>query len=234
MSRGLRQFAGGNPKSIKSLWDALDNEVVAVHARWINFEILFGESPTRAKKLYDLAPVFFYILQTTLIDDVQLTLSRLGDPAETRGKENATLKALLARIEALGDAKFTDSVKEQLEKFDAACVQVRKRRNKLIAHYDQSALLDQFASASHGSATPQDISQPTRKEIQKALQALAAVMNCIERHYTKGLTAYRLFRRADGAGSLVYMIKCGLRYQKLLESGAIPQEYLLTMDDYRW
>lgn len=222
------------PETFKPLWEALYNEVVAVHARWVQYEMLFGESPVRVKTLYQHAPVFFYILQTTLIDDVQLTLGRLGDPAETRGRENATLNTLLCEITALGDAEFTNGFKERMTRLEAACFQIRQRRNKLIAHYDRGALLQQYAFATGESAAPPDVSQPTRDEIKTALQELSALMNFIEFHYTGTSTAYSMFRRADGAGSLVWMIKCGLRYVELLRSGVIPQENLYRIEAYRW
>jgi len=72
------------PSSLKSVWDALYNEVVALHARWINFDESVNRSPERTRKLYETASTFFYILQTTLIDDIQLTLGRLGDPCALR------------------------------------------------------------------------------------------------------------------------------------------------------
>lgn len=222
------------PDNLTAVWEALYNEVVAVHARWINYRELFDTSGERTKKLYATAFVFFYILQTTLLDDIQLTLGRLGDPAVTLGRENATLRTLLNEVKAVGHSHLINDLQERLSTFQTACEPIRMRRNRLIGHYDLRALLERYAFASGVSATPPQLSGANTEEIETALTALASFMNAIENYFTGFVTAYHMFRREDGAASLIEMIQCGMRYRDLLLSGALPRESLSRVEGYQW
>ena len=49
---------------------------------------LYGTSEARINALNQVAPTLFSILQNVLLDEVQLTLSRLADPAGTGKRKN--------------------------------------------------------------------------------------------------------------------------------------------------
>jgi hypothetical protein len=73
------------PQNIEALWAALYDEVVNLHAYWIIFEQLFGKSQARQNLLYASARQLFLVVEDALGTDVQLTLSKLSDPATTGG-----------------------------------------------------------------------------------------------------------------------------------------------------
>jgi len=66
--------------SIQPLWNALQQEVIGIHFYWANYRQLFGKSKERIDFLNDCAATFFYFVQNSLLADVQLSLSKLGDP----------------------------------------------------------------------------------------------------------------------------------------------------------
>ena len=208
------------PESLQPTWDAIHNEVIAVHGRWIIYRQLFAKSPERIGILNECAASFFYVLQETLLNDVQLTLSKLADPAKTRGRSNATLRRLLDEITELNKPLLTDELSQRLADYEASCMKIKTRRNKQIAHYDHATLLLQYASG------PSDPLGPSRQEIENALAALRDFMNSVESSITSSETAYQHFiSKADGE-ALISVLKQGLRYRQLQIAGSIPWDDL--------
>ena len=208
------------PESLRPTWEALYNEVIAVHVHWIIYRQLFGESEHRINLLNASASSFFSVIQATLLDDVQLTLSKLADPAATGSKANATLERLISEMATLSERPLIDKLKELLIEFRGSCGQIKRRRNTQIAHYDHATLLQQYSS---GSTVPLG---PSRQEIEDALGALRRFMEPIESYLTSSATAYRRFvSRADGE-ALILVLQQGLRYQELQNNGVIPWDDL--------
>src|ERR1017187_10360997 len=112
-------------ESLRPTWNALYHEVVAVHARWIIYRQLFAVSEERINTLNASASTFFCVIQATLLDDVQLTLSKLADPAMTKGRPNATLERLVNEIEKLNDQPFHDKLKDLLNEYRASCGRIK-------------------------------------------------------------------------------------------------------------
>ncbi|MDO9611742.1 MAG: hypothetical protein Q7J33_07875 [Serpentinimonas sp.] len=82
------------PHEIHALWGTLDTEITWLHGRWIIYRQLYGTSPDRVELLNKSAGTFFNMLQDVLLHDVQLSLSKIGDPAGSGSRENVTLFAL--------------------------------------------------------------------------------------------------------------------------------------------
>ena len=68
------------PPQLGDTWDFLHRQVLSLHGRWKNFRDLYGASQERIDLLNRTAPTFFAVLGPILLDDVQLTLSKLADP----------------------------------------------------------------------------------------------------------------------------------------------------------
>lgn len=92
------------PTELGPLWTSLYNEVVGIHAYWLNYRSIFARSPNDVDLLNQCAPEFFWLVQDVLLSDVQLSLAKLADPHETLGKANATLERLLRGLSADPDA----------------------------------------------------------------------------------------------------------------------------------
>jgi hypothetical protein len=205
------------PASIQELWTTLRSEVVWLHGRWIIYRQLYGTSPERVDVLNRSASTFFKILQTTLLHDVQLSLSKLGDPAGSGAQKNLTLEALLKQLEAAGESTVAAEFKPLVASFGDACKKVRHRRNKWIAHFDLSTMLGSKVTPFEG---------PSRAELEAALEALRQAMNCVELHYTESQTMYEhLVMNQDGE-HLIATLMQGLRYRELVRAKVIPPEDL--------
>jgi hypothetical protein len=203
------------PESLRPTWEALHNEVVAVHSRWIIYRQLFAESEERVKILNECAAHFFSVIQATLLYDVQLTLSKLADPASTNGKANATLALLVKEIDALKEQPLTDQLNDLLTKYRASCKQIKTRRNKQIAHFDHATLLQQYGTG------PADLPGPSRQEIEDALAALRCFMEPVEVYLTSCPTAYQAVHSISDGEALISVLQEGLRYQDLQKDGVI-------------
>lgn len=158
------------------------------------------------------------MLQDVLLHDIQLSLSKIGDPAGSGNRENMTLASLHKILLDAGEVAAADKMNAALQKFADACVKVRNRRNKWIAHFDRSTMLNQHLTPRVG---------PSREEIENALAALREAMNCVSLHYTDTMIAYEHFSMQADGEALVHNLRRGLRYTELVDAQAIPR------DDYR-
>jgi hypothetical protein len=91
------------PLQIHTLWTTLDREITWLHGRWIIYRQLFGTNKERVELLNKSAGTFFNVLQDVLLHDVQLSLSKLGDPAGSGSRENMTLEALHQVLQTSGE-----------------------------------------------------------------------------------------------------------------------------------
>jgi hypothetical protein len=203
---------------IDDVWQAIDYEVTWLHGRWAIYRQLYGTSEARVEILNRSAGTFAHMLQDVLLDDVQLGLAKLGDPAVSRIKgamvENLTLSNLCQLVTAAG--ALVGELPALLTSYDDACVKVRERRNTRIAHFDLQTMLKSKAS----------LMGPSRAEIEVALEALRCVMNRIALHFTGSQTAYEQIVLDSDGDSLLATLKRGLRYRELVKIGQISPDDL--------
>ena len=72
------------PAPISEVYETLQTEIVWLHGRWICYRQLFSGSERRIDLLNECASAFFFIMQDVLLDEVQVSLSKLTDPASSR------------------------------------------------------------------------------------------------------------------------------------------------------
>jgi hypothetical protein len=158
------------------------------------------------------------VVEDALGTDVQLTLSKLSDPAATGRFQNATVPRLFDEIKRLGNEQLTQEIETHLAVFEAACKPIRARRDRLIAHNDLSTVLPDGSRAR--------LPDPTVQEIESALAPLRKFMNAIERTFCDAETAYEHFISREDGEDLVLLLKMARRYQELQRDGSIPLDDL--------
>ena len=205
------------PVAIHDLWATLKAEVVWLHGRWIIYRQLHGTSQERVDVLNRSAATFFNVLQKILLHDVQLSLSKLGDPAGSGSRKNLTLAALVESLEGAGESLVAGKLRPLVATFDSTCKELRHRRNKWIAHFDLNMMLGSKVEALEG---------PSRTEIEAALEALRKVMNCVELHYTESQTMYEHFVMNQDGEYLVSTLIQGLRYREFVKEKVIAHDDL--------
>ena len=196
------------PPNIEEVFNELKKEITLLHARWIIYRQLFGHSERRIELLNECASTCFRIIQDALLGEVQITLSKLTDPARSRKDENLSLEQLQKLCEAQGEDDFVKSLQSLLSDLKNKCQAIRIRRHKQLAHLDLTTALQSNLNPLPGIS---------RQMIEEALAVTREYMNIIERHYIGSETGYEHFLMSGSDGeALISMLKYGLRYEELI------------------
>ena len=171
---------------------------------------LYSSSQEQFELLNKSAESFFAIVQHTLLHSTQLLLCKLNDPARSGDKENMTLCALQQLLN-LGETDISRKIEVALKRFSATCEQMKKLRNKQIAHFDKKTILDG------------NLIGPTLEEIDGALARLRNVMNYISIYYDSCGSDYEGFVISRGSDALLESLRRGLRYNELVANKAISR-----------
>jgi hypothetical protein len=156
------------------------------------------------------------------MNDVQLTLSKLADPASTFGRQNLTLESLVEDVHQI-NAKLGTDLEGSLATYRQICGKVKHRHNKQLAHYDLATLMTARSTPTPG---------PSRQEIEDALGELRNFMNALQRPFTDAVTAYSEFVLTTDGDQLLSVLKQGLRYGELVDSSAVHWDDLRQNSKY--
>jgi HEPN superfamily AbiU2-like protein len=190
-----QEHLAGMGQTLGPVYHVLYEEVVWLHAKWLEYRKLYGHSEPRVDFLNSMARFFFRVLHDVLWDDIVLHIARLTDPPTTVGKENLTLLRLPAVIPDAALAADTQSM------IDAAGAQwsfARDWRNRRLAHRDLALALD-------AAVTP--LTAVSREHVERALKSIRAILNRVHRHYLKSQVAFEHFISRDDADTLIYHLR---------------------------
>lgn len=202
------------PIEVSSVYDELRSEVTWLHARWICYRQLFAHSPKRIDLLNEAASTFFFIVQDVLLHEVQVTLSKLTDPARNGKNENLSLEQLQERLAAHTSPDLVATCKSELDRLHEQCKPFRARRNKKLAHLDLQVAL-------RTPATP--LPDVSRQMIEDALLTLRTYLNAIEGYFNDSEWGYEHFIMASSDGdALLAILRAGLRYEELAQERKLP------------
>jgi len=213
----------------EAVFQALRQEALLVHGKWIVFRDVFANhQEERLPLLQSADSTFFSLALYGMLDRATTDICRLTDSVKTGGQDNMVLGQLVASVEkdvaaakaSGGDPSEVKSLEELLEnlreRFEDAkteCVPLRQRRNKLLAHWDYKLALKQ-------SATP--LPGISRDLVQRNLRAIANFLNEYEKYLGTGLTLF--YPSWGNAGrALIYTLQMGEAYQRLSEKGEVPR-----------
>ncbi|MBC8348882.1 MAG: hypothetical protein O3A82_02205 [Verrucomicrobia bacterium] len=205
------------PSELSEIWRSIKDEVMWTHGRWILYRQLFGTDEHRVSILNRSASTAFSMIQGMMLNDIQLSISRLGDPAGSGARKNLTLRRLLVEVRKVNEATLASELEPLIDIFESHTENVRTRRNKAIAHLDLATKLETSVVSCAG---------PSREEIETALESLRGVLNHIELYFTDSQTLYNdCILRAAG-DSLISSLTRGLRYSELVKARDIPHDDL--------
>lgn len=197
------------PSGSEEVFKELKKEISWLHAKWIIYRQLFAHSERRIELLNECASTCFRIIQDTLIGEVQITLSKLTDPARSGKDENLSLEQLQKLVEAQGGVDLVIKSRSLLDDLQNKCEVIRMRRHKQLAHLDLTTTLQSNVNHLPGIS---------RQMVEEALSVVREYMNTIEGHYLESETGYDhfLMNFSDGE-ALISMLKYGLRYEELIK-----------------
>jgi hypothetical protein len=206
------------PLQFIAIYDELRSEITWLHGRWLTYRELFAENSQRIELLNECAGTFFYIIQEVLLDEVQVCLSKLTDPASSGKHENLSLEQLQAQLQRYGDPALAAKCRIILDRIHGRCQAFRVRRNKTLAHLDLLTAMKQI---------PQPLPGVSRRMIEDALESARDFMNSIEAHYNDSEWGYEHFILNHGSAALLAVVRAGLRYEELVQDRTLP------FDDWR-
>ena len=180
------------------VYHALWNEVAWLHAKWHEYKELYGEKPARLDLLNRAAGLFFRIVQDALWEDTLLHLARLTDPPRSAGKENLTVLRLSALVD---DGGLREQLDALLTEAQLKTGFARDWRNRHIAHRDLAKALGEGA---------QPLAGASRKHVDDALRALAAVLNRVNTFYLKSELVFDVITPMTGSVALLSVVRDGL------------------------
>jgi hypothetical protein len=174
------------------LYYALYNELAWLNLKWGEYVELFGTKPSRIDLLNSAAGDFFRIVQDGMWEESLLHVARITDSPRTAGKDNLSIRAL---PELVSDVKIRDEVQKAVEAALTSSEFARDWRNRHIAHKDlKLALAD-------GAAPLKSASR-------------AEVLNAVSRSYMDSTTVYEGLGARNGAVSLLYVLRDGLKVEQ--------------------
>ena len=176
-------------------FSALWQEIAGLHSRWGEFVELYGSKKSRIDLLNQTAPAFFRFTQDALAEQTLLHISRLVDPPYSVGNKQKTNLTLRNLPELIDDGILKAEVETLTNEAVKLAEFSKTWRDKLLAHRDLRLAMGENSTA---------IPEATIKEISEVLEAMAKVMNAIERHYKNSTTLYKAGAQIGGAMTVLY------------------------------
>lgn len=189
------------------LFYSLNNELLWLTKRWIEFRELYGTKETRIDLLNSSAPFFFYTIQNVLWENLLLGIARITDPQKSRvkkeEKKNITFKAIPSFIE---DPAFKNEIADLIKELETETEFCRDWRNRWIAHMDYELSTDKK------NAKP--LEEATRAKYRTALERVHEIYNKISLKYLGSEKPFKFMKNDGGAISLLNTIELGLRFEQ--------------------
>jgi hypothetical protein len=186
-------------RELGSLFNALSDEVTWLHIRWAEYTELYGTKASRIDLLNRTAPLFFKIVQDSLLEDTILHITRLTDLPSSFKKDKLTIQRLPSLIV---DKTLSGEVSRLVEDALSKSASCRDWRNRHIAHKDLQLALDEGA---------RPLEPISRESMKLGLEAIGRVLNAISEHYMKSSTAFDATPRTQGAIALLFVLDDGLK-----------------------
>jgi hypothetical protein len=197
------------PEEIRDEFEWIKKEVIWLHGKWTLYLQLFGHSQERIDMLNECSSACFYAFSEMLLDSIQLSFSKLTDPASTTNRDqtetqqNLSLEQLQKKIKESCNKRLSKKLGQILEDLRAKCKLFRQHRNKSIAHPDYETALKRVK-----------LESITRESVDEALVILQEFMNAIELSYRGISTIYSdPINYWEDGNTLVAILKAGLTFQ---------------------
>jgi hypothetical protein len=182
------------------VYHELYNEVVWLHAKWLEYRKLFAKSEKQIELLNATAPFFFYTIESALREDILLHIARLTDHPRS-GKSKRLSLLLLPTLTK--DRQLADELQTALDACLLKCAFARDVRNKQIAHTN-------YTLALNPEERVKSLPGVSRQQIGDALDSIAQILNKL----TDTPTSFGIFHTLSGGNTLVFYLEEGLKSEK--------------------
>jgi hypothetical protein len=210
------QTAHHSSEELRETHRFLKIQLVSLHSRWHEYKTLFGHSKERVELLNQCAGGFFHAVQFALLQQIELSIVRLLDPAGQRnGNMNMTFPRLVQLTEVVFQLNQTIHLNGKLQHAHDCSKRLKSRRNKAVAHLDVDAIRKEDQSV---------LEWPRIEEVDNSLNALAGLANAYEQLAGLPIMIYDATDIRDGSEDLVGHLDSSLRLKELVRDGFLSQE----------
>lgn len=184
---------------LENVLNAVNDQVIQLAFRWKIFCQLFDSGPENIDLLNKSGSNVFGLFQQLVLDDVMICLSRLTDPEKSSRNENASIRNVAAKAKACLPATIIAEVEALVNKLDNHVLNVRKHRNKALAHAD----LDHALNVS-------TLPSVTYDELENAMETLQEIVSKVASEACRWTTHYdTIIQYGCGGDSLLEVLKRG-------------------------
>ncbi len=186
------------PDEIRKIYMCLCQDMVALNQKWDFYQGLFF-SKAENHQVLELVPDAFRIIGKSLMNDIIVSIVRLGDLPKSDNRTNLSLATL---------ADFYDkdvTLRTLLENFRGLSQPLRDYQDRMISHNDLDTRLGNFTSPNN---------PPTVSEISATIVAAEAVLKHVANQYGgtdigfgKGMFT------ATSSDALIYWLRQGLDHR---------------------
>ena len=119
----------------------LASEIGSLHLAWREY-LAITTDPAEVRRLNNVAPRFFGLVQRCLLREVMAAIGRLTDAARNRVQLNLTLRHLLEDPSLVPGSPERHDVEAAIENAIEKAKPIRMHRHKYIAHLDRASAAD--------------------------------------------------------------------------------------------
>jgi len=203
------------PEDIEKIYEHLDHEVTKIHYNWDIFLQLFGESEERIELLNEVAPQFFLVVQNMAVENLFLGISRLTDPYEQGRNKNWSLQAIPENLDVDQHQELRKELSQEFDEIQSEVKPIRDRRNKIIAHFDEQAIVDEKLKKELSAS---------RGEIDRILGRMGKYLNTFSKYFEDRRKYYSGVISIGDANALMAFLKRGLKFEEMIQERKIPYE----------
>lgn len=184
---------------LENLLNAVNKQVIQLSYRWKIFCQLFDSGQDNIELLNKSGSNVFELFQRLVLDDAMISLSRLTDLGKSKSSENTSVRNLLEKARSHLESSTVTEVEAQITKLDNYVLNIRKHRNKVLAHSDLKHALNAAALPS-----------VTYDELESAMRTLQSIVNKIAYETCRRTTHYDpIIPYGCGGDSLLEVLKRG-------------------------
>ena len=194
------------PADIGDVFHEVDQEVSELQAYWNTFREMFKEQAS-VDVFNDRCPSAGHVIEMALIEIIILKMTRLCDPAETRGgkDKNLSLERVINELPSAAKQELSDDLRDKLFAINDALRVARVHRDKRIAHLDLTYAIDKTKR----------LPALMLDTLAQALERIREFMNMIYMSFRGYGTSYEGLMLTGGGGDLVHALYMARNLDKL-------------------
>jgi len=179
-------------------------QTVWLFVEWDQHKKLFMDEKT-VEILNQTAKSYFALQQRIQWNSIVLNIAKIIDNEKVGKYNNLTYLSLSSYIE---DKNLRDDIRDDLERLKQEREEIKNLRDNLLAHNGLACILSENMKADVYSAV-------TLEKIDTILKSIESVFQKVYSHYFKAYISFNETLFTFGAGNFIYVLKNGLRLDKV-------------------